>query len=380
MVTTLRWLSGFGVSALCWVTACGVSSDPASLGDDRGLDDDPNKTPPVVEATGILPPTAEQLAALCAEPEAGEKLFTQETIGQASTAIVGAWFRCPDEAFTPLPDAAITATGVTSVEFDASGKVYVLRDQGGRLRRGDTTEYQGSWIVEIDQPGSIAEGRPGGVGMVVSIDGVRNDRERLFLAEGPKKFRFNGVDYVAAPGPEGFRVPNPTPSPKGPARPSIEGLCPPEEGDHLIESYPFASTDEEHSAIVGSWFVCSPSADLPVFGTTDGVVGVEFSSDGKFYKLYDEGGFLVRGQGFGRTGEWALDGFEGQVTSGMQVRVDGLGIIALSRGPEFFIVDGDASGGPNLFSGIGIGVTTYFSHGIEDEGTSFFSYARVPAP
>jgi hypothetical protein len=375
MAANLRWLSGFGVSALCWVTACGVSSDPASLGDDRGLDGDKNETPPAVEATGIIPPTAEQLLALCAQPEQGEKGFTQETLGQASAALVGSWLRCPDDAFVAAPDAAITAAGVTSVEFDASGKVYVLREQNGRLQRGTTAEYQGSWIVEPDQPSGVVDALPGAIGMSVSIDGVRNDKERLFLAEGPKKFRFNGVNYVAAPGPEGVKPPAPTPSPQGPSRQAAEAACPDES---IFTSVSFPTDEEYQAAVVGSWFGCGANG-LPVFGASDGALGVEFASDGKFYKLYDQGGVLVRGEGFGRVGDWGFVAQEGLERESLQVRVDGVGVmVATDANLRFFVPDGSEPGqAANILFSSARGVSSYFGAAPEDGG--FLMYGRIPS-
>lgn len=363
MVRNPDWLRGASVAALFLAAACGSDDEGVSLGGDGGLPPDNG----AVEANGVIPPTPEQLAALCAAPEAGEKLFTQETLGQATAELVGAWFRCPDAAYDAAPDAAITALGVTSVEFDASGEVYVLREQGGRLQRGATSEYQGSWIVELDQWPSAYE--PSGVvGMSVSIDGVRLDKARLFLAEGPKKFRYNGVTYVAAPGSEGGRAPAPTPSPTGLSRASIANLCPAEVD---FGSYYFPANEEYQPAVVGVWAVCRTAEGVPVFGTDNDVVAVELTADGKFYKLYDQEGALVRGQGFGRVGEWDIRS-AAETRPGLQLRIDGFGTMSGFPGIQFL-------SGPDLFMFDLIGISSYFDAGPPYEGP-FVVYARVPAP
>ena len=68
-----------------------------------------------------------------------------------------------------------------------------------------------------------------------------------------------------------------------------------------------ASEEEFRAEIVGVWTLCG---DESVFcSAKQGEPlerGLEIEAGGRWYKLYEEGGQLVRGQGFGRQGTWEV--------------------------------------------------------------------------
>lgn len=67
----------------------------------------------------------------------------------------------------------------------------------------------------------------------------------------------------------------------------------------------YATPDELTQLMIGRWVHC---AGPPPF-VLDGSAGVEFTADGRYYQLVEDGGDkLVRGTGFSAEGKWDVSG------------------------------------------------------------------------
>lgn len=117
-----------------------------------------------------------------------------------------------------------------------------------------------------------------------------------------------------------------------PAAPARYPVC--DEAEDGVLS--FTSEAAFVGAMLGTWALCD---DVSVFGSSE--AGLEITADGRWYKLYAEGGKLVRGKGFDRAGRWSIidtSGFNGAGSYQLNLDVDGGGTVithpALSGGPR----------------------------------------------
>ncbi len=87
-----------------------------------------------------------------------------------------------------------------------------------------------------------------------------------------------------------------TPTPE-----TLAGLCAESPGG----ARDYADLAEARAALVGAWATCA-HGEQP-FGIGGGGAGLEFTADGRWYELVEQGGRLVRGLGFDQTGTWFVD-------------------------------------------------------------------------
>jgi hypothetical protein len=234
---------------------------------------------------------------------------------------------------------SVFGTHEAGFSFASDGTWYKLYAQGGQLVRGQGFDEQGTWDLWSDDSGAEPQ-------LNLTLAGGGTIIVFPAFATNPRKVRLNNegvyvADYVFADCADGGAASTVDASP--PATPeagadggSVSVQLPAADGGSCtlpvtqvcsLSETPVApptSGPELISMMTGDWALCDATS---IFGTQE--AGFSFASDGTWYKLYAQGGQLVRGQGFDEQGTWDLFEFDGGAEPQLNLTVAGGGQIFL---------------------------------------------------
>lgn len=202
--------------------------------------------------------------------------------------VVGTWIRCGSTSILGpvLP-------GEVGIEIAADGRFFrVYEAADGSLVRAAGLDQEGVWTIidttVMNGPGSYQVNlRPVGQGTYSVLPTVLATPPALRIP-----VMGESVDYLGWAGP--------APVPGTPAGVG-GGAC-----GQPVDPVTLTSVGQVEQLLVGAWERCGPTS---VFGSVrEGEVGVEFTADGRFFRLYrGAGASLVRGAGVGEEGTWTVE-------------------------------------------------------------------------